>query len=111
VRVVEGDNVRAALAEADLVVNTTPVGMWPHTDVRPPVDPEWLSPRSLVYDIINNPPRTALIRAAEARGCRALGGLGMLVMQGALAFRLWTGREAPVQVMRQAAEAAVANWK
>ena len=91
--------------------NTTSVGMWPQTDAEPPIDPAWLPSGSLVCDIINNPPRTGLLRAAEARGCRVLGGLGMLVMQGALAFKLWTGREAPVRVMRQAAEAAVANWK
>ena len=111
VRLLDENSLRAALAEADLVVNTTSVGMWPRTAAEPPIDPAWLSPGSLVYDIINNPPRTGLLRAAEARGCRVIGGLGMLVMQGALAFRLWTGREAPVQVMRQAAETAVTNWK
>lgn len=111
VRVLDENTLRAALADADLVVNTTSVGMWPRTDAEPPIDPAWLSPGSLVYDIINNPPRTGLLRAADARGCRVLGGLGMLVMQGAIAFKLWTGREAPVRVMRQAAETAVANWK
>ncbi|MCL4369425.1 MAG: shikimate dehydrogenase, partial [Chloroflexi bacterium] len=65
----------------------------------------------MVYDIINNPPKTRLVKAAEERGCRVLGGLPMLVMQGALAFQLWTGREAPADVMREAAERAVANWK
>lgn len=111
VRLLAREELAPLLASADLVVNTTPVGMWPDVEAEPPIDPGWLPAGTLVYDIINNPPRTRLLKAAAERGCRVLGGLPMLVTQGALAFQLWTGREAPVRVMREAAEKAVANWR
>ncbi len=111
VRAISREDLPQALGSAELVVNATPIGMWPNVEAEPPIDPAWLPSGILVYDIINNPPRTRLLRAAAERGCRVLGGLPMLVMQGALAFHLWTGREAPVEVMRDAAEGAVANWK
>ncbi len=110
-RALSRDALPQAVAAAELVVNATPIGMWPNVEAEPPIDPTWLSSGILVYDIINNPPKTRLVKAAEERGCRVLGGLPMLVMQGALAFQLWTGREAPADVMREAAERAVANWK
>ncbi len=110
-RALSREELPRALGTAELVVNATPIGMWPNVEAEPPVDPAWLHSGILVYDIINNPPRTRLLKAAAERGCRVLGGLPMLVMQGALAFHLWTGREAPVEVMREAAERAVANWR
>jgi shikimate dehydrogenase len=59
----------------------------------------------LVCDVIPNPPRTRLMRDAQARGCATLDGLGMLVNQGVIGIRLWTGREANPAVMRSALEA------
>jgi shikimate dehydrogenase len=56
----------------------------------------------IVCDVIPNPPRTRLIRDAEGRGCRTLDGLGMLVNQGVIGIRLWTGRDPDPGVMRQA---------
>jgi shikimate dehydrogenase len=96
-----------ALAEADLLVNASPVGMFPNHEARPPVDPRRLTGGTLVYDLVYNPLRTKLISEAEARGCRVLSGAGMLVYQGALAFELWTGCRAPVETMRQALEEAL----
>lgn len=96
-----------AMAEADLLVNASPVGMFPNHDAPPPVDPRQLGEDALVYDLVYNPSRTKLISEAEARGCRVLGGSGMLVCQGALAFELWTGYKAPVEVMHQALEEAL----
>ncbi len=61
-----------------------------------------LTPPLVVCDVIPNPPRTWLIRTAEQRGCRVLDGLGMLVAQGVIGSRLWTGREPNPVVMRQA---------
>jgi shikimate dehydrogenase len=58
----------------------------------------------LVCDVIPNPPHTRIVRDAEARGCRALDGLGMLVNQGVIGIRLWTGREPDPAVMRRARE-------
>ena len=101
--------LQGALAEADAVIHTTPVGMDPHSDVPPVVAPELLRPGQLVCDIVYTPRQTALLRAARARGCRVLEGLGMLVYQGAIAFELFTGCPAPVEVMRQALEEALAR--
>ncbi|UCC89483.1 MAG: hypothetical protein JSV81_09270, partial [Anaerolineales bacterium] len=58
----------------------------------------------LVCDVIPNPPRTAFLSAAAAQGASTLDGLGMLVYQGAIAFQMWTGVEAPIPVMRRALE-------
>jgi shikimate dehydrogenase len=64
---------------------------------------------AIVYDMVYNPSRTLLVELAEARGLQARSGLGMLVQQGAAAFRLWTGVEAPVQVMEQALVQAIGS--
>jgi shikimate dehydrogenase len=61
----------------------------------------------LVYDVVYNPPETPFLAAARKARAQALGGLGMLVYQGALAFELWTGREAPVNIMMEAARGAL----
>src|SRR4030095_7918920 len=95
-----------ALAEADVVVNATSVGL---RSSEVPIDPELLSPSSLVVDIVYNPLQTAFLAGAEARGARTLGGLGMLVFQAAGAFERWTGVPAPVPAMRAAAERALAT--
>jgi len=105
------DPLAAALASADLVVNTTPVGMAnsqdPTAASRCPLGAAALNrlPQGCtVYDLIYTPQPTALLKAARARGCRCIDGLEMLVQQGAAALTLWTGRETiPVDVMRGAA--------
>jgi shikimate dehydrogenase len=74
----------------DVVVNTTPVGMHPNLDASP-VRAEDLMPGQVAYDIVYAPERTRLIRDAEARGLKTVGGLGMLVHQGRAAFEIWTG--------------------
>lgn len=99
-------DLRDSLHGCDLLVNTTPVGMWPKID-ETPIDAELLRPGLMVFDTVYNPPRTRLLREAEAAGARTLNGLGMLIYQGAMAFRLWTGREAPIEVMRRAVEEAL----
>jgi len=92
----------------DLLVNATPLGQWPAADALP-----W--PRSLplpahwtVFDLVYNPVETRLLARARAAGATPVDGLEMLVHQGARSFRLWTGREAPLEVMRAAARQAVA---
>ncbi|HEX6311589.1 MAG TPA: shikimate dehydrogenase [Acidimicrobiia bacterium] len=89
----------AAVEDADVVVNATPLGM---RGEAPPVDTGRLRPGQFVYDTVY-PEETPLLIAARAAGLAAAGGLGMLVHQGALALQLWTGRPAPVEVMRAAA--------
>ena len=106
----DGPGLAAALSHANLVVNTTPVGMASAhnpqaAEACPLSDPELaaLQPDCCVYDIIYTPRPTQLLQRAAARGCRSLDGLDMLVEQGAAALRLWSGRsDVPVQVMRQA---------
>ncbi|MGH2521145.1 MAG: shikimate dehydrogenase [Anaerolineales bacterium] len=87
-----------------LVLNTTPLGMWPHSEASPWLDGTPFPPDAFVYDLIYNPPETLLVRQARSAGLRATTGLGMLVEQGALAFELWTGKAPPRTVMWQAAE-------
>ncbi len=94
------------IRSADILVNATPVGMSPNRD-RSPVEASVLHPGLLVFDLVYNPERTRLLADAEAAGARALGGLAMLVYQGAEAFRLWTGREAPESLMMRAAREAL----
>jgi shikimate dehydrogenase len=83
-----------------VLVNATSVGLFPDLDGRLDLDPDTLQPGMIVADVIPNPPRTRLIREAEARGCRVVDGIGMLVGQGALAIRHWTGVEPDQGVMR-----------
>jgi shikimate dehydrogenase len=96
----------AVPATADVVVQATSVGFG-DADALPAVDLDTLREGLVVADVVVSPPRTALLRAAEARGAVTLDGLGMLVGQGALAVRHWTGVEPDREVMRAAAAAAL----
>ncbi|HBY95477.1 MAG TPA: shikimate dehydrogenase, partial [Chloroflexi bacterium] len=95
------------LASADLLVNTTSVGMARPGDPRPVADPLpfglALRRGITVNDLVYAPRETALLCRARAAGARTVDGLGMLVHQGAAAFELWTGQKAPVEIMRVAA--------
>lgn len=90
-------------AEADLLVQTTSVGMFPVTD-QVPVPPEALRQGMVVMDVVYNPLKTKLLQLAEERGCTPVSGLDMFIYQGAEQLRLWTGLEPPVEIMRQAAQ-------
>jgi shikimate dehydrogenase len=87
-----------------VIVNATPLGMSPRVDASPWLDGTPLPVDAFVYDLVYNPAETLLTRQARRAGLRAVTGLGMLVEQGALAFELWTGRTAPRDVMRHAAD-------
>jgi shikimate dehydrogenase len=92
-----------ALGDAvDLVINTTSVGMVPQTDACPWPDDVPVPRNAWFYDLVYNPLETVFLARAHAAGASAIDGLGMLVHQGALSFSQWTGREAPVDVMREA---------
>jgi shikimate dehydrogenase len=93
---------------ADLVVDATPVGM-PGHDPGPPLDPDRLGPGQLVVDLVYDPPRTPLLEAARARGAATTNGLGMLLHQAALSFRLWTGEDPPLEAMSVALVAELAR--
>jgi len=99
-----------SLREADLLVNCTPVGMrFGPAEGQSPVAAELMPAGCLAFDLVYNPEETPFLQAARSRGARTAGGLAMLVYQGAASFRLWTGREAPVEVMFQAARKALAG--
>lgn len=85
-----------------LIINTTPLGMAPEVGRSPWPDALALPPDALVYDLVYNPSETRLISQARSAGCWAFNGLGMLLRQGALAFKLWTGREPDIDIMRAA---------
>jgi shikimate dehydrogenase len=89
------------LSDADLVVNATPIGL-KVDDTTLLLDVNVLPTTALVMDMIFNPPLTPLLRTARAHGCQILNGLSMLLYQGALAFELWTGLPAPIEVMHKA---------
>jgi shikimate dehydrogenase len=85
-------------------LNATSLGLQPE-DSSPLDEKEFsLAQASAVYDMIYKPAETRLLAAARAAGCQAANGLGMLVGQGARAFKLWTGQDAPIPTMRRAAE-------
>lgn len=89
-----------ATVRANVLVNTTSVGMAPAAD-RTPMAQNLLGNFSVVMDIVYSPLTTRLLREAADSGCRTVDGLAMLLYQGAAQFELWTGREAPVDVMRE----------
>lgn len=86
-------------ADVDILVNGTCVGLYPDVDQKPEMDYDTVRPRMVVSDVIFNDPNSLFLQEAEKRGAKTVNGLGMLVNQGALNFTLWTGAEAPVDVM------------
>lgn len=99
-----GEFAEAGVKGADVLINTTPVGMNGWISDQPlPIAPQYLKGFGLVYDLVYNPERTALLEAAEAAGVETLGGLEMLVAQAAEQYRLWTGLEPPIKLMDAAA--------
>ncbi|HEY5744421.1 MAG TPA: hypothetical protein VIS99_17985, partial [Terrimicrobiaceae bacterium] len=91
----------------DIVINNTSVGLYPDVEARLDVDVDSLQSQMVVADGIPNPPRTRWIRDAEARGCRVMDGLAMLVAQGIIGIKYWTGVDADAAVMRKAVEEAL----
>ena len=93
----------------DIVVNATSIGLFPDVNARVPLNLDTLSEDMVVADVIPNPPRTRLIRDAESRGCISIDGLGMLVNQGIIGIKYWTGVDVNAQVMRATVEALFDN--
>lgn len=87
-------------SDTDIFVNATSVGLYPNVDEKPDVDYDTVTSRMVVSDVIFNDPNSLFLQEAEKRGAKTINGLGMLVNQGALNFKLWTGVEAPVELMR-----------
>jgi shikimate dehydrogenase len=87
--------------DANLIVNATSVGMHPKEGTVP-VPPEAIRPHRVVFDVVYRPLKTRLMQIAEARNCTTISGIEMLLYQGVKQFELWTGKTAPVEVMRKA---------
>ena len=97
--------LRRASETTQLIVNATPLGMWPHVDASPWPDDVEYPAGAFTFDLIYNPRETLLMRRVREAGGEAIDGLGMLVHQGAEAFALWTGQEPPTDVMYRACTA------
>jgi shikimate dehydrogenase len=90
--------------DADMVINATSIGLYPRVHDRLDVDIESLKPGMVIADVIPNPPRTHFINDAAARGCTTVDGLGMLVNQGVIGIKYWTGVDVDATVMRRELE-------
>ncbi|QTA87738.1 shikimate dehydrogenase [Desulfonema magnum] len=87
--------------KCDILINTTPLGMTPNTDSTP-IQKRYLEKGMIVMDIVYNPLKTRLLKDAQEAGCVTIDGVAMFVYQGAFQFELWTGKKAPVEIMRKA---------
>jgi shikimate dehydrogenase len=92
--------LRAQLADVDLIVNATPLGM--NRSDPAPIAARLVAPHHMVFDAVYGPTKTSFLRAADEAGARGANGLSMLLHQGALSFSIWFDREAPIEVMRAA---------
>lgn len=90
--------------EIDIVINATSIGLYPDVEARLWLNVETLKPGMVVADVIPNPPRTNLVKDAGERGCKVIDGLGMLVDQGVIGIKYWTGADPDSAVMRAALE-------
>lgn len=98
----DGEEFDKLLSKADFIVNATPLGMYPHLESQPTINWDLLQQSAVISDLVYNPLVTKFMAEGIRRGHTAVGGEGMLIEQGALAFELWTGVKAPTTVMRQA---------
>ena len=92
----------------DVLINGTSVGMHPNVD-ETPFDQSWLQPQTLVFDTVYNPEQTLLLRQAAEVGCATSSGLDMFVRQAARQFELFTGRNPPVDLMRETVRKALSG--
>ena len=101
------DHTYAVPADTDILVNATPIGLYPNVNEIPNIDLDTILPRMFVQDVIPNPAVTPFLRAAAARGARWNTGTGMLINQAAINIELWTGRKPNKDVMLRALEEAL----
>jgi shikimate dehydrogenase len=105
---ISDDSLSDVVPKIDLIVNATSLGMRSADALGySPIKGDWISSNSLVYDLVYTPSETKLMQDAKESGASIIGGLPMLIFQGAASFELWTGMEAPIDVMFQAAEKAL----
>lgn len=95
-----------ALAAAEVIIHATPIGMTPKTDASI-IPADQIRPTHVVFDVVYTPLETRLLRDAKAAGAKAVPGIGMFVQQAAIQFEMWTGRDAPIDVMTQTVREAL----
>ena len=95
------DKLRYELANSDILINGTPIGMETSLDKSVIPDASFFHPRLIVTDLIYVPEETRLLKMAKAAGNTTISGLGMQLFQGVSAFKLWTGKDMPIDVARQ----------
>jgi len=96
----KSEEIRKVIEDSDMLVNTTPVGMYPNIN-ESPIKQSWLHPNLFVIDIIYSPIQTKLLQEASSFGCKVLSGVDMLVNQGIIAFKWWTGFSPDKKLMKQ----------
>ena len=101
------DELKDIIGRVDIIVNATSIGL--KSGDPSPIPNELINKRLFVCDLIYNPPETSLIKYAKASGCKFMNGTGMLLHQGVIAFKIFTGSEAPIEVMRKSLEDALKN--
>jgi len=94
------DKLRAEIASSDILINATCVGMKPLEGQSLITDPTMLHPGLIVHDCVYSPRETKLLSIAKDAGCITMNGLGMMLYQGAAAFKLWTGKDMPTDYIK-----------
>lgn len=97
-----GNEFKEELKDTDILINTTPIGMYPNINQESLVTSEMMHEGLIVNDIIYNPLETGLLREARLAGAQTISGLKMLIYQGIESFKIWTGREPPVEIFEEA---------
>jgi len=103
------DKLAEVARDAALIVNTTSAGMWPDVETTPWPESVPFPKNATLYDTVYRPLKTRLMREAEKAGLRVVGGVGMLVYQGAAAYEVWTSKQAPIDVMKMICQQALAE--
>ncbi|MFC1691335.1 shikimate dehydrogenase [Nanoarchaeota archaeon] len=93
-------NIKDETSKADIIINTTPIGMSPRKNLTP-IPNFWIPPGKVVFDIIYNPMETKLLNEAKEKGCKVISGIEMFINQAAEQFKLFTGKPAPKEIMRK----------
>lgn len=97
-----GEGLKNELLDADILINTTPIGMYPHVDQEPLVKAEMMHEKLIVNDLVYNPLKTGLLKEAEKAGAKSISGIKMLIYQGMESFRIWTDVNPPLEVFQEA---------
>ena len=97
-----GSDLKKELQDTDILINTTPIGMYPNITHKPLVTADMMHKELIVNDIVYNPLKTGLIMEAEKAGAKTISGIKMLMYQGIESFRIWTGIEPPIEIFQNA---------